>query len=421
MDQHLGVPVGASATEPSPAGQELADTLRRMPFLAHLGDAVLLELAAAGVRMRVPAGAVLFEQGAVADEWFVLLSGRVHILRRLDDRREPLRLSEVGAGEFFGEVALLDGGVRSASAVAVDASELFVLKRESFLWLLAVSPDLIQEVFRNLTGQIRDTTERLYRDEIEAHKLQADLERERHRALAQLVAGVAHEINTPIGIANTAASLIARGVASPALARAATDPDAKVELEDIAEAVRLLESNVARASRLIQSFKSLSVAEASEQIESHSLPQVVAEAVDLFSPNARRARLDVRVVAEGLPAEAHAWTGRRGHLTQVLLNLLTNVERYAYPDGAGGVVEIRLTLEAGSVSVSVRDSGRGIAPDDLPRVFDPFFTTGRGRGGSGLGMAIVRNLVTAGLGGNVGIESELGVGTVVTVTLPRAH
>ena len=395
--------------------------MRRVPFLARLNDAQLDELAAAGSRLRVPAGAVLFEQGGEAQELYVVFAGRVHILRRLDDRNEPLLLSVVGLGEFFGEVALLDGGVRSASAVAVDACDLFVLERESFLWLLACSPDLIQEVFRNLTGQIRDTTERLYRDELEAQTLRADMERERHRALAQLVAGVAHEINTPIGIANTAATLIARGLAAPPMARAAAaDPDVRVEMEDLAEAVRLIEANVARAHRLIQSFKSLSVAEASERLESLLLPDLVAEAVDLFSPNARQARLEVRVL-DDLPADGFAWLGRRGHLIQVLLNLLTNVERYAYPGGAGGVVEIALAAVGPErVSVSVRDRGKGIPPDDLPRVFDPFFTTGRGKGGSGLGMAIVRNLVTAGLGGTVSIESEVGVGTVVTVTLPRA-
>jgi two-component system NtrC family sensor kinase len=245
------------------------------------------------------------------------------------------------------------------------------------------------------------------------------MERERHRALAQLVAGVAHEINTPIGIANTAATLIARGLAAPPMVRAAAaDPDVKVEMEDLAEAARLIEANVARAHRLIQSFKSLSVAEASEQTESLSLPEVVAEAVNLFSPNARQARLEVRV-EDRLPVEARAWIGRRGHLIQVLLNLLSNVERYAYPGGAGGAVEVSLAAPDGErVVVAVRDWGKGIPPEDLPRVFDPFFTTGRGKGGSGLGMAIVRNLVTAGLGGTVEIESAVGLGTTVTIVLP---
>jgi signal transduction histidine kinase len=405
---------GASA-----AGQEIAAALRRVPFLAGLADAVMLELAGAGVRTHAPAGAVLFEQGGEANELYVVFAGRVHIVRRRDDRPEPLTLSEVGPGEFFGEVALLDGGVRSASAVAVEACDLFVLERESFLWLLASSPDLIEEVFRNLTGQIRDTTERLFREEIEAQTLRADMEHERHRALAQLVAGVAHEINTPIGIANTAATLIARGLAAPPMARAAAaDPDVKAEMEDLAEAVHLIEANVARAHRLIQSFKSLSVAEASEQPEPIALPEVVAEAVALFSPNARQARLEVRV-EDRLPAEARAWVGRRGHLIQVLLNLLSNVERYAYPGGAGGAVEVSLAAPDGErVVVAVRDWGKGIPPDDLPRVFDPFFTTGRGKGGSGLGMAIVRSLVTGGLGGTVGIESAVGMGTTVTIVLP---
>src|SRR5688572_11566253 len=97
-------------------GRELAALLRGTPFLSHLTEPVLLELAAAGERTQAPVGAVLFEQGGEADRLYVVLAGQVHIMRRLADRHEPLTLSEVGPGEFFGEVALLDGGVRSASA-----------------------------------------------------------------------------------------------------------------------------------------------------------------------------------------------------------------------------------------------------------------------------------------------------------------
>jgi signal transduction histidine kinase len=399
--------------------QELAGTLRRVPFLARLGDVQIDALAAAGESRWVPAETVLFEEGAAGDGLYVILVGRVRIVRNADGH-DPLAVTEFGPGDFFGEVALLDGGARSATAVAGEACELFVLGREPFLALLASSPYLIGEVFTNLTDRIRNTTERLYREEIEAQTLRANMERERHRALAQLVAGVAHEINTPIGIANTAACLITRGLSSPPLVKAAAaDADVKVEMEDLGEAVRLIEANVARAHRLIQSFKSLSVAEASERPEALVLPELVAEAIDLFSPAARQAKLEVHV-EDALPEDRRAWFGRRGHLIQILLNVLTNVARYAYPDGAGGSVEIRLAPAGdGHVLLSVRDRGRGIPAGDLPRVFEPFFTTGRSKGGTGLGMAIVRNLVTAGLGGTIGIESEVGAGTVVTVTVPQ--
>jgi signal transduction histidine kinase len=128
-------------------------------------------------------------------------------------------------------------------------------------------------------------------------------------------------------------------------------------------------------------------------------------------------------VRNALPAGAGTWVGYRGYLTQVLLNLLTNAARYAYPGGAGGAVEIEIAAagggEEGAFAITVRDFGQGIAPEALPRVFEPFFTTGRGRGGSGLGMAIVHNVVTSALRGRVEVDAAPGRGTAVTVTVPQ--
>ena len=108
----------------------------------------------------------------------------------------------------------------------------------------------------------------------------------------------------------------------------------------------------------------------------------------------------------------------------VLLNLLFNIERYAYPDGSGGVVEIELRAdrrrEPASFVLVVRDFGRGIEPAHLEQIFTPFFTTGRGKGGSGLGLAIVKNIVTDVLRGAIAVESEPGSGTTFTVTFPQA-
>jgi signal transduction histidine kinase len=121
-----------------------------------------------------------------------------------------------------------------------------------------------------------------------------------------------------------------------------------------------------------------------------------------------------------LPDDAHTWVGYRGYLAQILLNLLMNVERYAYLEGQGGPAEVTLAL-AGErdFQLTVRDFGRGIPPADLERVFEPFFTTGRGSGGTGLGLTIVYNLATAALKGRIDIQSTIGQGTQVRLTFPR--
>jgi signal transduction histidine kinase len=102
----------------------------------------------------------------------------------------------------------------------------------------------------------------------------------------------------------------------------------------------------------------------------------------------------------------------------VLLNLLSNAERYAYPGHGGGRVEIVLSGDDSSFGLIVRDFGRGIPAADLDRVWEPFFTTGRSLGGSGLGLAVVNSLVTDGMHGTVEITSEPGMGTSVRLNFP---
>lgn len=245
-------------------------------------------------------------------------------------------------------------------------------------------------------GRLRRENEQLIRTECELA---------RHRSVAQMVAGVAHELNTPLGIIHTAADLLSSDQAP---------------LDDLRDAGRLIVRNVARAQKLVEDFKKVSVNQITDLKESVSLAEIVAETVHLFQVSERRSPLEI-AVANSLPDPVGPWLGYAGSLSQVLLNLLSNAQRYAYPDGSGGKVEITLACEEdGDYRLAVRDFGRGIPPENLARVFEPFFTTGRGQGGSGLGMSIVHTIVTTHLKGAVAIESSVGQGTVVTLRLPRA-
>jgi signal transduction histidine kinase len=259
------------------------------------------------------------------------------------------------------------------------------------------------------------------KDEMEALRQQAELDR--HRTLSQMVAGVAHELNTPLGIANTAADMIVKRIASPAV-RARLDADDTTRLigEDIREAAGLLARNLTRAHRLVEQFKKVSVGQLTDEPSTVVLQQVIDDTVAMYAISARDARL--RIAGRNtLPDPAREWTGCAGHLTQILLNFLTNCARYAYAAGEGGPVEIVLaedrTKRPEQFVLTVRDHGRGMSEQDRARVFEPFFTTGRGAGGSGLGMAIVHNLVTASLHGRVEVESALGSGSAFHVVFPQ--
>ena len=249
------------------------------------------------------------------------------------------------------------------------------------------------------------------------------MEIERHRAIAQMVAGVAHEVNTPLGIAHHAASIITEHLNNQSLRKLAGDEHVGEALTDITDASLLIQNNLSRAAQLIQSFKNLSVRQITGVKETVDLYQVTQEVVDLYRLKAKASKLDLSI-SNRLGESAAQWNGFPGYYSQIMLNLLSNIEGYAYPDGAGGKVEIVLAKghETASIprfSVTVRDFGIGMSREMLAQVFDPFFTTGRSKGGTGLGLAIVHNLVTSALQGTIRIESTPGEGTHVLMDFPR--
>jgi signal transduction histidine kinase len=252
--------------------------------------------------------------------------------------------------------------------------------------------------------------------------VRAESENARHRSVAQMVAGVAHEINTPLGVINTAAGLLTRWLAEPVMVTLAKTADGQMMAEDLAEVAGLITRNAHRAHKLVQDFKKVSVNQITDVRETTSLTQTIEETVNLFRATARRSLMQV-MFTNNLPQPRGEWTGYPGSLSQVLLNLLSNAQRYAYPEGVGGRVEIELSADPPGMpdgyQITVRDFGQGIPPENLPRIFEPFFTTGRGQGGSGLGMSIVHTIVTAHMKGAIAITSTLGEGTTVVMHLPR--
>ena len=128
---------------------------------------------------------------------------------------------------------------------------------------------------------------------------------------------------------------------------------------------------------------------------------VVQETVGLFQINARQAALGIEI-RDHLGAEEKLWKGYPGYLSQIIMNLLTNIERYAYPEGTGGKVKVEIWADGEGQEppfvLCVKDFGRGIPQESFSQIFEPFVTTGRDKGGTGLGLAIVYNLVTEALG-----------------------
>ncbi|WP_374090635.1 response regulator [Methylomicrobium lacus] len=256
--------------------------------------------------------------------------------------------------------------------------------------------------------------------------MQAEAALDRHRALTQAVAGVAHEINTPLGIVRTALSVIQNRLSRTRIqALFKSNPEDEELLQDIQDASALMIKHVENSHRLVENFKKIAADQVVEQAETVNLPEAVQDAVDLFKLSAREAKLDIALDVSGIQ-DAVEWHGHSGYLRQILLNFLQNIERYAYPGGQGGKVEIALTdgrepmQGEPQFTLTVRDHGAGIASEHIAKLFEPFFTTGRGQGGTGLGLAIVNNIVTLAMRGKVTVDSEPGSGTCFTVTFPKS-
>lgn len=390
--------------------------LKEISFFSELPPEQLKSLTRSGRMLPMDAGQVVFSEGDPAEDLYILVRGEARVFR-IEGSAE-VELATLGPGTAFGEVALIDGQPRSASVAAVSKSWFFLLSRREFLTVLSRSPANLAKIVVNLSSALRRNTQERLTAEQEKERLASERELERHRAISQMVAGVAHEINTPLGIVSQAASVITEGLNEEPLKDLEEPEEVEEALDDLRDAARLIAGNISRADRLVQSFKNLSVRQITDRIEETDLAELTAEVVDLFGPQSRKANLEIELVNE-LSGEGAPWTGYPGYYSQVLLNLLTNVDRYAYPGGEGGKVEIRLQTNDQSYLVTVSDFGQGIPPEELPKIFEPFFTTGRDKGGSGLGMAIVHNLVTSALSGKISIESKPQERTDIKLELPH--
>lgn len=240
---------------------------------------------------------------------------------------------------------------------------------------------------------------------------------ERLESIAHMVASLSHEINTPLGVASTANSMIQMLVGQ---LRTAQGAEAEGLGADLDESCALLSKNIIRAHNLIRSFKQLSVGQLSDQRVRADVTSVVRDCIDSMSPELRAKKIEIAI--SSAPGEDLIWDGFPGHLSQVFINLFQNSIRYAYPQGQGGKVDVRIERvprdPEAALRIAVRDHGPGIAPTVRKRIFQPFVTTGIGQGGTGLGLAIVHNIVVNVLRGRIELEDPDGGGARFVIELP---
>ncbi|HUL93765.1 MAG TPA: ATP-binding protein [Burkholderiales bacterium] len=359
----------------------------------------------------------------------------------------------IGGGMLGQTVVLRDitAGVADSRRAVASVVAAAVLVGAALLVFFYVFLGRIQRLVVQRTERLVETERKLEQEQAELIRLNAELEQrvterttelvaanrelrdaldglkatqgmlinsEKHAALGRLVAGVAHELNTPIGN-----SLLAASTFAERCERFARDADAGLRrstldayVADSREAAQILQRNLEKAGNLISSFKQVAADQTSSQRRAFLLNELIDEVLLAHRPVLRK----MSVVAESDVPAGIRLDSYPGPLGQVLGNLIVNAVQHGYDGYEQGSISVSARLlEPNRVELAVRDRGRGISEQNLKRVFDPFFTTRLGSGGTGLGLSICHSLVTQVLGGEISVESTLGAGTSVIIRIPR--
>ncbi len=347
------------------------------------------------------------------------------------ERRRFVDHLDHGGEQPTQEIRLLCAQGRQRSAlltpalIEVGSESLIVYALQDVSTQRALEEDL-RRLNAELEQRIAQRTARLSEANAQLQRTLDDLratqdrliQSEKLASLAQLVGGVAHELGTPIGNALISASTLQERLAAlhERLAAGLRRSELEAFLAQVDEGSVIALRNLQRAATLLQGFKQIAVDQTSGQRRRFDLGELMAEVVLTMQPSLRKTGVQL-AQAGGAGIELDSYPGA---LAQVLTNLVHNAVVHAFGDREGGRVRlVARTTDDDQVTLEVADDGCGIAPQDLGRVFEPFFTTRLGSGGSGLGLAIVHNLVTGPLGGTIEVDSHPGAGTVLRLQLPR--
>jgi two-component system, NtrC family, sensor kinase len=282
----------------------------------------------------------------------------------------------------------------------------------------------LESNIQNLEHHVNDRTRELSQSN---QQLSATLEQlkltqvhliqsEKLAALGSLVAGVAHELNTPIGNGLSVASTLTQTCQDFAntLSSGMTKSALKAFIEDVTEGNEIINRNLNKASELVSGFKQVAMDRTSAQRRSFKLLDFLNDTYLTLTPTFRRTAIKVNIdCPENIELNSYP-----GPLGQVITNLLNNTLIHAFESDSVGQVDIRANQEGELVKIDVKDNGKGILPEHIGKIFDPFFTTKLGKGGNGLGMHIVHNIVSGLLGGSISVCSTPNNGCCFTLLLP---
>ena len=285
----------------------------------------------------------------------------------------------------------------------------------------------INEMNQQLESRVLSRTEQLSKSNHDLnHALetlnlaQSELIRsEKLAALGSLVAGVAHEINTPVGVIVTSASVL--NDASTSINESVQDGVIRKSqildyIKVALESSRLIMTNADRAAHLIQSFKQVAVDQTSEQRRQFDLDDFLNELITSLNPSLKKLKVRVEVKHSGPKISMDSYPGL---LAQVLTNLTMNALTHAFQGKSEGKIVVEISQVNDLVAIDFNDDGCGIPVEILGKIFDPFFTTRRGQGGTGLGLNIVFNIISKQFSGTISAHNNPLGGALFKIRIPN--
>ncbi|NMP30870.1 GAF domain-containing protein [Thalassotalea sp. M1531] len=291
-------------------------------------------------------------------------------------------------------------------AKAIEATVIVQERKEAQL-KLAKQHRILAEQHRELG----ETVEELRRTQ------QQLVQQEKMASLGGLVAGIAHEINTPLGICVTGVSHLQEE--TKLINNALKDETLTAEalssyIEEVNEASKILDANVQRAADLVRSFKQVAVDQSSNSVREINLHHYLDEILLSLRPTLKRVKHQLKIDCDNeLTAVANA-----GALSQIISNLIMNSIKHGFENIEQGNIAIFVEQKGEHTILRYADDGHGIDADAMSQLFEPFYTTKRGEGGSGLGTHLVYNLVTSALNGRIEAKSEPGKGLAYLIKFP---
>lgn len=340
-------------------------------------------------------------------------------LRRKDGQRIPFHFTacplKIEGNDYFVGVGL-DITARKATEEALlelnQTLEEKVVERTEELTAANEELMAMNEELTAMNEELIETNEKIVR--MQAYLIEA----EKMAALGSLVAGVAHEINTPVGIGITASSHLV-DLAQELIQKNETTQLSNLDIlpyiDDLKKASQIIHKNLDRAGRLIQSFKQLSVDQTSEPKRRFNVYEYLEEILVSLSPTLKKTLVKVQTICH----DDLFIDGYPGAFAQIITNLVMNALNHAFPNNREGQITIELTSIDAKLHLVFSDNGIGMDSTTLNRIYEPFYSTKRSLGGTGLGLSIVYTLVTQRFNGNIICQSSPNNGTCFTISLDQ--